>query len=67
VAVVLVEATLGLMGRAAPALPVFFAGMPLRAAAGLGATLLALAVWLDELPGLFRRALELAADLVVGL
>lgn len=64
VAIVLVELSLGLVGRSAPQLPLFFAGMPLRAAAGLAAALLGLAVLLGELPTAFGDAIEAAAGLV---
>ena len=39
VAIVVVEVALGLVARATPQIPVFFARMPLRAAVGLGAVL----------------------------
>lgn len=65
-AIVLVEASLGLLARSAPQIPVFFAGMPLRAAVGLGAALLALSLVVDELPEAFRQAIDSAAALVTG-
>jgi type III secretory pathway component EscT len=65
--IVLVEITLGLLARAAPSVPVFFAGMPLRAAVGLGGVLLALGALLDHLPAVFRAALEAARSLLAGL
>ncbi|MCB9636641.1 MAG: flagellar biosynthetic protein FliR, partial [Sandaracinus sp.] len=62
VAIVLVETALGLVARSAPQIPVFFAGMPLRATVGLAAALLGLAVLLGELPGAFEDALAIAAQ-----
>jgi type III secretory pathway component EscT len=66
-AIVLVEVSLGLVARAAPQIPVFFAGMPLRAAVGLAAALFAFAVVIDELPPAFRDAIDSAAALVLPL
>ncbi len=43
VALLLADLLLGAVGRIAPALPVYFVGMPLKALAGVGVTLLALA------------------------
>jgi type III secretory pathway component EscT len=60
VAIVLVEMGLGLIARSAPQIPVFFAGMPLRAATGLFALLLAVALVVDELPGAFQDATRAA-------
>jgi hypothetical protein len=40
--------------------------MPLRAAAGLGAALLALSLVVDRLPGAFAAAVAAAARLVAG-
>jgi flagellar biosynthetic protein FliR len=62
--VVMVEAGLGLLGRTAPGIPVFFAGMPLRAAAGIGGVLLGLSTVIDRLPAIFRASLEAAQQLV---
>lgn len=60
VAVVLSEVALGLLARAAPQIPMYFAGLPLRAAAGLAALALAAAVaWpriADALAGALARA-----------
>jgi len=64
VAIVLVEVGLGLVARTAPQVPVFFAGMPLRAATGLGATLLALSLLVGGLPSVFRNAVDQASELV---
>ncbi len=64
VAIVVVEVALGLVARATPQIPVFFAGMPLRAAVGLGAVLLALSLVVERLPGAFRVAIGAAGDLV---
>jgi type III secretory pathway component EscT len=60
VAIVLVELGLGLIARSAPQIPVFFAGMPLRAATGIFALLLAAALVVDELPGAFEDATNAA-------
>jgi len=65
VAIVLVEVALGLVARASPQVPVFFAGMPLRAATGLGAALLGLALLVERLPAAMRGAIDTAADLVL--
>lgn len=67
VAIVVVETALGLLGRAAPQMPVFFAGMPLRAAVGLGAALLALSAVAGELPEAFRHAIDVASALIRAL
>ncbi|MEM7607832.1 MAG: flagellar biosynthetic protein FliR [Myxococcota bacterium] len=60
-AIVLVELALGLLARSAPQVPVFFAGMPLRAAAGLAALLTSLSLVVADLPGAFRGAIEIAS------
>lgn len=60
VAIVLVELGLGLIARSAPQIPVFFAGMPLRAATGIFALLLATALVIDELPRAFEDAASAA-------
>jgi flagellar biosynthesis protein FliR len=65
--VVLVEIALGLLARAAPSVPVFFAGMPLRAAMGVVGVLLGLGALLDRLPEVFRGALEAARALLGAL
>jgi type III secretory pathway component EscT len=65
--IVLVEITLGLLGRAAPGVPVFFAGMPLRAAVGIVGVLLGLGALLERLPAVFRASLEAAGALVARL
>ena len=67
VAIVLVEVALGLVARAAPQIPVFFAGMPLRAAVGLAAVLLTLSLVVDRLPDGFRGAIDAASRLVAPL
>lgn len=59
-AIVLVELSLGLLARSAPQVPVFFAGMPLRAATGLAAMLLALSATMRLMPEVFRDALTIA-------
>ncbi len=63
-AIVLVEVALGLIARAAPQIPMFFAGMPLRAAVGLGAVLLSLSLAVERLPAAFRAAVSAAGALV---
>lgn len=65
--IVMVEMGLGLLGRTAPSIPVFFAGMPLRAAVGIGGVLLGLSTVLDRLPAIFRASLEAARQLVEEL
>lgn len=67
VAIVVVEVALGLVARATPQIPVFFAGMPLRAAVGLGAVLLALSLVVERLPAAFRAAVGAAGQLVSGV
>lgn len=59
-AIVVVEVALGLLARSAPQVPVFFAGMPLRAAAGIGAMLLGLSLLMAQLPDTFRAAIDVA-------
>lgn len=67
VAIIVVEVALGLLARSAPQVPVFFAGMPLRAAVGLGASLLALSLVVAQLPDAFQTAIDLASDWVGSL
>lgn len=64
-AIVLVEVALGLVARAAPQIPVFFAGMPLRAAAGLAAALLGLSILVSELPPAYQQAIDAAGRLIL--
>ena len=66
-AIVLVEVALGLVARSAPQVPVFFAGMPLRAATGLAAALLGLTVLMGELPLAFEDAVDAAARCLAGV
>ncbi|MCS6798115.1 MAG: flagellar biosynthetic protein FliR [Myxococcota bacterium] len=66
VALVAVEIALGLLARAAPQIPVFFAGMPLRAAVGLLAVLLAARALVELVPGAVEAGLRAAIDLVLG-
>lgn len=61
VALLLAEVVLGLVGRAAPQLPVFFAGMPLRAAAALAALALSLSLALRALGETVAAALLVIA------
>ncbi|MCA9530263.1 MAG: flagellar biosynthetic protein FliR [Myxococcales bacterium] len=65
--VVSIELTLGLVGRAAPQLPVYFAGMPLRAAAGIAAAFFSVALLAQALPHAFRDAIAFAARLLDAL
>jgi flagellar biosynthesis protein FliR len=67
VLLVATEAVLGLLSRAAPQVPVFFAGMPLRAAAGLAALLLGLSFVVGRLPDVFRDAIDAALSLVAAM
>lgn len=67
VALIGLDAALGIAGRAAPAIPMFFAGMPLRAAVGIGAVLLGLSVLVPHLPGMLRSAVLGAAALIAAL
>ena len=64
VSVVFVEISLGLLGRAAPQIPLFFAGMPLRAAAGLGAVLITLPALFQAVPGILQEAIVTADGLL---
>jgi type III secretory pathway component EscT len=64
VALVTVEVALGLVARATPQIPVFFAGMPLRAAVGLAAVLLSLSLVVERLPSAFRASIGAARGLV---
>lgn len=61
---VLAELALGLLGRAAPQIPLFFAAMPLRAGLGILAALLALSLLMSTFGHQFARALETAGELV---
>ena len=60
-AIVLIEASLGLVARATPQIPVFFAGMPLRAAAGLAGALLAASALGDMLAPALAEGLRVAS------
>lgn len=62
-----VEASLGLMARAAPQVPAFFTGMPLRAAAGLAALLLASSYAVARFPAAFREAVDAGLSLMRAL
>jgi type III secretory pathway component EscT len=66
-AIVLGEVALGLVARASPQVPVFFAGMPLRAALGLAAVLLAITLIAGELGPAFRDAIDAASRLIAPL
>lgn len=65
-AIVAVEVALGLLARSAPQVPVFFAGMPLRAATGIAAALLALSLVTAQLPEVFRAAVEIGQRWLTG-
>jgi len=67
VALYLSEIALGLLGRAAPQVGVFFVGMPLRAAVGIVAVLFALTAMTPAIAHLFGAALEAAARLPASL
>ncbi len=56
--VILAEMTLGLLGRAAPQIPIYFVGMPARSALALVGLLLSLGLLLEHLPGAFSRAMQ---------
>lgn len=60
-ALVLIELSMGLMGRTAPQLPLHFASMPLRAAVGLVGVLLTVSVLLPHLPALFMSGVDEAS------
>ena len=60
-AIVLVEVSLGLLARTVPQVPVFFAGMPLRAATGLAASLLGLSLVVGQLGPAFTSSIDAAA------
>jgi flagellar biosynthetic protein FliR len=66
-ALVLLEATLGIAGRAAPMLPTFFLGMPLRAAVGIAALLASVSLLIPHLPELMHEAVQAASELVDSL
>ncbi len=63
-AIVAVEVSLGLVARAAPQIPVFFAGMPLRGAVGIAALLLSVSLLFAHLPADFADALATAEALL---
>lgn len=67
VAILAVEMGLGLVARTTPQVPVFFAGMPLRAAVGLVAVLFSLSLLMGEMPHAFRLAILGAKDLMMKL
>lgn len=67
VAMLAVEMGLGLVARTTPNVPVFFAGMPLRAAMGLVAVLVTLSLLMREMPHAFRVAIAGAKQLVLQL
>ena len=62
--IVTVDVSLGLIARSAPQIPVFFAGMPLRAATGIFAVLIALSLTVGQLPQIFSDAVASAAQLI---
>lgn len=64
VTIIALESALGLVARSAPQVPVFFAGMPLRAAAGIAAVLLGLSLVVGELPDAYREAVRTAGSLL---
>ena len=64
VSLVVVEVAMGLVGRASPAIPMHFAGMPLRAAIGVAAVLLGMAVLVPHLGPIFESAIDAASALL---
>jgi type III secretion protein SpaR/YscT/HrcT len=64
VAIVATEVALGILNRAAPQMGVYFVGMPLRAAAGLAAAALTVALLLPALRTHAREALSVLRALV---
>jgi type III secretion protein SpaR/YscT/HrcT len=64
VALLLADLTLGMIGRAAPQIPLYFVGMPLKALLGVGAVLVAIAALDTALVAGFRGWLELMARAV---
>lgn len=62
--VIMTDLSLGLVARSAPSIPIFFAGMPLRAVAGIVGLLLGLAALVPWLSEIFAQALENAAGWV---
>lgn len=65
-ALLLFTATLGIAERAAPALPTFFLGMPVRATLGIAAVLLSLSMLVPYLSEVMRNAVWIASELVFG-
>lgn len=63
-AIVATEVSLGLVARAAPQIPVFFAGMPLRGAVGVAAVLLATSFLMARLPADLSDAIAMAEALL---
>jgi type III secretion protein SpaR/YscT/HrcT len=61
VALLLADLVLGMVGRAAPQLPLYFVGMPLKALLGVGAVLVAMATLDTALVAGFRGWLDLVA------
>lgn len=64
VALLLLELGMGLVGRTAPQIPVFFASMPLRAATGIAMLLLSLSATAALLPDQVRAFVHAASRLV---
>lgn len=67
VTLIVVEAALGLVARAAPQVPVYFAGMPLRAAVAIAALLLGLSFVVGQLPTAIRDGVDAALSFVRAL
>ncbi|MCA9600738.1 MAG: flagellar biosynthetic protein FliR [Myxococcales bacterium] len=65
VAIVAVELVLGFVGRMVPQIPVFFAGMPVRAAVGIAACLLVVPSLAEVLAPAFSQAIERAEQLLL--
>lgn len=64
VAVFMTDLSLGLLARSTPQIPVFFAGMPLKAVVGIAAVLFALSISVSRFPDLFRKSAEQAQPLL---
>lgn len=64
---VLVDLSLGLAGRLAPRLPLYFLGLPVKALGGVGVLLLSLSVMMWSLGGLYRLTLHALDATLVAL
>lgn len=66
VTILALDVGLGLWARSAPQVPVFFAGMPMRAFVGVLAVALLAGLMLREMPHLFQSAIRTAKDTLLG-